>query len=84
MISINQPEKLLSSSLVRSEASHFSDEVSHKLVVLGQLSLGLAWLSLQGILGGLVTFLKTNTDLVPWSHYFCNNFNLINEDRILV
>ena len=38
------------------------------LVVLGQLSLGLAGLGLQGVLGGLVTFLQTNTDLVPRSH----------------
>ena len=38
------------------------------LVVLGQLSLGLTGLGLQGVLGGLVTFLQTNTDLVPRSH----------------
>ena len=38
------------------------------LVVLGQLPLGLAGLGLQGVLGGLVTFLQTNTDLIARSH----------------
>ena len=62
------PEQLLCSPLIGSEPNHLSDEVTHKLVVLGQLPLGLAGLSLQGVLGGLVTLLQTNTYLVPWCH----------------
>merc|ERR1712043_123087 len=51
-------EQLLGSPLIGGKANHFSDEISHKLVVLGQLPLGLAGLGLQGVLGGLVTFLQ--------------------------
>ena len=40
-------EQLLGSSLIRSKSSNFSDKISHKLVVLGLLSLGLAGLGLK-------------------------------------
>ena len=44
------PEQLLCPPLIGSEADNFSDEVPHKLVVLGQLAFGLAGLSLQVVL----------------------------------
>ena len=40
-------EQLLGSSLIRSKSSHLSDEISDKLVVFGQLALGLTGLGLQ-------------------------------------
>merc|ERR1719347_2209760 len=62
------PEQLLCSPLVRSKARHLPDQVSHKLVVLGQPSLGFGWLGLQCIRGIFVTFLQTYTYFIPRSH----------------
>merc|ERR1719154_450242 len=52
------PEQLLCSPLIGSKPRHLSDQVSDKLVGFG----------LQVVLGGLVTLVKTDTNLVPWSH----------------
>ena len=41
------PEQLLGAPLIGGESNHLSDQVPHKLVVLGQLSLGLARLGLK-------------------------------------
>ena len=66
----DSPEQFLGSSLIRSEPNDLSDKVTHELIVLCQLPLGLARLGLQGVLGGLVTLLQSNTNFVPWCHYF--------------
>ena len=62
------PKQLLGSPLIRGKSSHLPDKVPHKLVVLGQLSLGVGGLGLQGVLGGLVALFQANTDLVARSH----------------
>ena len=69
------PEQLLRTSLVRCKTSNLSNKVPDKLVVFGQLALGLAWLGLQSVLGGLVTLLKADTNLVSGSHDFSENIN---------
>merc|ERR550517_635010 len=48
------PQQLLGSSFIRSKASHLSNEVSHKFVVLSQLALLFARFGHQGVRGGLV------------------------------
>ena len=44
---LTNSEQLLGPPLIRSKSSNFSDEISHKLVVLGKLSLGVGWLGLN-------------------------------------
>ena len=41
MLNLTNSEELLGSPLVRSEAGNLTDEVADKLVVLGQLALGI-------------------------------------------
>ena len=67
---LSDPEQLLGAPLVGGESHHLSDEVPHKLVVFGHLSLGLRGLDLKGVLGGLVTLFQTNTNFVPRGHDF--------------
>merc|ERR1719175_452573 len=62
------PQQLLGSPFIWSKACHLPNEVSHKFVVLGQLALLFAGFGHQGVWGGLVTFFKTNADLIPGSH----------------
>ena len=70
MLNLTNSEELLGSPLIRSKAGNLTDEVADKLVVLGQLPLGLAGLRLQCVLGGLVTLLQTNADFVSRRHDF--------------
>ena len=44
---LSDPEQLLGPPLIGCKASHLPDEVPHKLVVLGQLALGIGWLGLN-------------------------------------
>merc|ERR1740129_2071313 len=62
------PEQLLGAPLGGGESDHLSDEAPHKLVVFCHLSLGLARLNLEGVLGGLVTLFQTDTDFITGSH----------------
>ena len=62
------PEQLLGSPLIGGKPSNLTDEVSHKLIVLGQLTLGVGGLGLERVLGGLVALFQANTDLVTRSH----------------
>merc|ERR1719328_736056 len=67
---LSDSEQFLCSPLIRSKSSNLSDEISDELVVLGQFTLALAGLHSQVVLGALVTLLKSNTNFVPWCHYF--------------
>ena len=64
------PEQFLGAPLVRGESHHLSDEVPHKLVMLGHLPFGLGRLNLEGVLSGLVTLFQTNADFVSRGHDF--------------
>merc|ERR1719162_251531 len=66
---LTNSEQLLGPPLIRSKSSNFSDEISHKLVVLGKLSLGVGWLGLEHILGHFVTLFQANANFIPWRHF---------------
>ena len=74
---LSDPEQLLGAPLIGGESHNLSDEVPHKLVVFGHLSLGLGRLNLEGVFGGLVTLFQTNTDFVPRGHDFWKYFNTL-------
>ena len=44
---LSDPEQLLGPPLIGCKASHLPDEIPHELIVLGQLALGIGWLSLN-------------------------------------
>ena len=56
MLNLTNSEELLGSPLIRSKAGNFADEVADKLVVLGQLALGIKEIS-SGFLFYLVSSL---------------------------
>jgi len=62
------PEQLLGPPLVGGESDDLPDQVSHELVVLGELALAAGGLRLQRVLGGLVTLLQTHADLISGRH----------------
>merc|ERR550517_403362 len=62
------PQQLLGSPLIGSEASNLANEIPHKFVVLCQLALFFAGFGHHGVWGGLVTLFQTNADLIPGSH----------------
>jgi len=64
------PEQLLCPPLVGCEPDNFTDQVTHELVGLGQLTLVLGWPDLDGVLGRLVSLLHTDAHLIARSHFF--------------
>lgn len=62
------PEQLHGSTLIGRKASNFSDQVTDHLVPVGEFSFRVRRLLLQGIDGGLVTFVHADAYLVSRSH----------------
>lgn len=65
---LGDPQQLHSTTLIRRETGDLSDQIAHKLGVVGELALGLGGSLLEGVLGGLVAFVETDADFVTGSH----------------